>query len=97
MDQKFFPCDIRKFSWAEFRINYYLGLVHYVGQEELNNFDAARVKYGKMEMAHRFVVIFYYVFLISLYYYFGKIIGINDYLLNVYLSLKMAIGFGNAS
>lgn len=96
-DQKYFPCDIRKFDWAEYRINYHLGLILYVGQEELNNFDAARKKYRIMAFCHSCVCIFYYAFFIMLYYFLGNILGVNDYLMNLYLSLKTGIGFGGKS
>lgn len=92
-DQMFFPCDIRKFDWFNFRINYHLGLMKYIGLESLDHFDQARIKYKKLIYAHYIAIFAYYMFFGVVYYLLGRCLGINDCLINLYQMFKNGIGF----
>lgn len=77
-DQKFFPSDASKYNWNEYRYNYYLGLLRYIGLETLDDFAPAKSRMMKFKIAHFFVLIIYYAILASIYYFIGHLLGIND-------------------
>lgn len=77
-DQKFFPSDARKYNWDEYRYNYHLGLLRYIGLETLDDFAPARKRMLRFKIAHFFVLIVYYAVLASVYYLIGHMLGIND-------------------
>lgn len=74
----YFPCDVRKFNWDAYCYNYTLGLLRYIGNETLDNFDEARRRMRKFRVAHFFVLIVYYSLLALIYYAFGHLLGINE-------------------
>lgn len=76
-DHIYFPCDVRKFNWDAYCYNYTLGLLRYIGQETLEDFDQARRRMRKFRIAHYFVLIIYYSFLASIFYGLGYLFGIN--------------------
>lgn len=90
-DQKFFPSDARKYSWNEYRYNYHLGLLRYIGLDTLDDFGPARKRMLKFKIAHFFVLVVYYALLASIYYFIGHMVGINDIIrstLAEYISYK---------
>lgn len=74
----YFPCDVRKFNWDAYCYNYTLGLLRYIGNETLDEFDQARRRMRKFRIAHYFVLIAYYTLLAAIYYGLGHIFGINS-------------------
>lgn len=76
-DKLFFPSDVRTFNWDTYCYNYNLGLMRYIGNEILGDFEPARRRMRKFYIAHFFVLVIYYSFLATFYYYFGRLIGIN--------------------
>lgn len=77
-DHIYFPCDVRKFNWDAYCYNYTLGLLRYIGQETLEDFDQARRRMRKFRIAHYFVLIIYYSLLASIIYGLGYLFGINE-------------------
>lgn len=77
-DQKFFPSDTRNYNWDEYRYNYHLGLLRYIGLETLADFGPARKRMFRFKIAHFFVLIVYYALLASMYYFVGHMLGINN-------------------
>lgn len=77
-DMKFFPSDTRNYNWEDYRYNYHLGLLRYIGQDTLDEFGPARKRMFRFKIAHFFVLIVYYSFLASIYYFFGELCGINN-------------------
>lgn len=76
-DHMYFPCDVRKFKWDEYCYNYTLGLLRYIGQETLDDFDRARRRMRKFRIAHFFVLIIYYSLLALIFYGFSHLFSIN--------------------
>lgn len=77
-DQKYFPSDVRKYNWYEYRYNYHLGLLRYIGIESLVDFEPARRRMTKFKIAHYIVLVCYYSLLAAFYYLFGHLFGINN-------------------
>lgn len=77
-DKRYFPADVRNFEWDSFCYNYNLGLLRYIGKDNLNNFEPARRRMRKFRIAHFFVLIFYYTLLALFYFYLGRLIGVNQ-------------------
>lgn len=86
-DKKFFPSDVRKFDWDSYCYNYTLGLLRYIGNETLDDFEPARRRMRKFRIAHFFVLVIYYTLLALLYYGLGRLFGINDILGGWFTSL----------
>lgn len=76
-DKKFFPSDVRKYDWDSFRYNYHLGLLRYVGNEEVADNEVARRRMLKFRIAHFVLLIFYYMMWLAFYFYLGRLFGIN--------------------
>lgn len=79
-DKVYFPSDVRKFNWDAYCYNYNLGLLRYIGQEELEDFEPARRRMRKFRIAHLFVLIIYYSILACVYYGLGQLLGINNFI-----------------
>lgn len=77
-DKQYFPSDVRKFHWDSYCYNYNLGLLRYIGNETLDDFEPARRRMRKFYIAHFFVLIIYYSLLATFYFYMGRLFGIND-------------------
>lgn len=82
-DQLYFPSDVRKYNWDEYRYNYHLGLLRYIGLDTLEDFGPARRRALKFRIAHFFVLVIYYSLLAGFWYFIGHIIGFNDYIRNI--------------
>lgn len=76
-DKQYFPSDVRKFQWDSYCYNYNLGLLRYIGNEELGDFEPARRRMRKFYIAHFFVLVVYYSLLATFYFYLGRLFGIN--------------------
>lgn len=76
-DHKFFPSDVRKYDWDQYRYNYHLGLLRYVGKETVADVEVARKRLFKFRVAHFVVLIFYYMMWAAFYFYLGRLFGIN--------------------
>lgn len=76
-DMKFFPSDVRKYDWRQYRYNYHLGLLRYIGNIDLEDFSKARKRMQKFRIAHYFILVIYYLLLATFYFYFGRLLGIN--------------------
>lgn len=76
-DKQYFPSDVRKFVWDSYCYNYNLGLLRYIGNEVLEDFEPARRRMRKFYVAHFFVLIIYYSILATFYFYMGRLFGIN--------------------
>lgn len=76
-DVQFFPSDVRKFKWDSYCYNYNLGLLRYIGNEQLGDFEPARRRMRKFYIAHFFVLVIYYSLLATFYFYMGRLFGIN--------------------
>lgn len=83
-DKRFFPSDVRKYDWNSYAYNYNMGLLRYIGNDTLEDFDAARRRMRKFRIAHYFVLAIYYSFLALIYYGLGRLFGINNILSNWY-------------
>lgn len=79
-DHKFFPCDIRKFCWEEFRLNYHLGIMQHIGKETLDHFDDSRRRLRWFQIAHFIVLTIYYSTFAVITFYLSRFFGINDWL-----------------
>lgn len=77
-DKKFFPSDVRKFDWDKFCTSYALGIMHYLGKDDLEDFGPARRMTRIFRIAHFFVLVFYYSLLGLFYFYLGRFLGINQ-------------------
>lgn len=77
-DKQFFPSDVRKFNWDAYCYNYNLGLLKYIGNETLDDFEPARRRMRKFYIAHFFVLCIYYSLLATFWFYFGRLFGINN-------------------
>lgn len=86
-DRKYFPSDVRRFNWDAYCYNYNLGLLRYIGQEELDDFEPARRRMRKFRFAHFFVLVIYYSILAFVYYGLGHLLGINDFICSKISSL----------
>lgn len=93
-DKKFFPSDVRKFDWDSYCYNYNLGLLRYIGNENLDDFDGARRRMRKFRIAHFFVLIIYYSILALIYYGLGRLFGINA-MLSSWFDQFMHLIFGD--
>lgn len=85
-DQEFFPCDVSRYDFKEFSYKYLWGLRTYMLKEPIDNIDAARRKLFILRIAHYVVLVFYYFFVAVFYYTLFKLIGLNNYVQNVYQS-----------
>lgn len=88
-DKQYFPCDVRKFQWDSYCYNYNLGLIRYIGNETLDDFEPARRRMRRFYIAHFFVLVIYYSLLAIFYFYLGRLFGINGLI----ASLIDRIGF----
>lgn len=77
-DQLYFPSDVRKFNWDEYCYNYNLGLLRYIGNDTLTDFEPARKRMKKFYVAHFCVLVIYYSLLGLFYFYLGRLLGINN-------------------
>lgn len=77
-DKQYFPSDVRKFQWDSYCYDYNLGLLRYIGNEVLNDFEPARRRMRKFYIAHFFVLVIYYSLLAIFYFYMGRLFGINN-------------------
>lgn len=77
-DKTFFPSDVRKFDWDSFCYDYNMGLLRYIGQDNLENVEHARKRMRKFRIAHFFVLVIYYSLLALFYFYLGRLLGINQ-------------------
>ncbi|XP_031634319.1 fatty acyl-CoA reductase wat-like [Contarinia nasturtii] len=77
-DKAYFPSDVRNFQWDAYCYNYNLGLLRYIGNETIEDFEPARRRMRKFHIAHLFVLAIYYTLLALLYYYLGRLFGINN-------------------
>lgn len=89
-DQIYFPSDVRKYSWDEYRYNYHLGLLRYIGLESLQDFGPARKRMYKFRIAHFFVLVIYYSLLAAFWYFIGYLFGINNYIRNTLVDYNLA-------
>lgn len=83
-DKIHFPSDVRKFHWDSYCYNYNLGLLRYIGNEALEDFEPARRRMRKFHIAHKFVLIIYYSLLALFYFYLGRLFGINNLISSQY-------------
>lgn len=90
-DHLFFPCDVRKFQWEEFRLNYFLGMFQYIGKDSLDSIDANRKRLRKFQIAHYFVLFFYYAIIGWITYSLGRLFGFNAFVYDWYESMTNAI------
>lgn len=77
-DQSYFPSDVRKFDWDAYCYNYNLGLMRYIANDLLDDFEPARRRMRKFYIAHFFVLVIYYSLLALFYFYLGRLFGINQ-------------------
>lgn len=77
-DKLFFPSDVRKFDWDAFCYDYNMGLLRYIGKDNLENVEPARKRMRKFRIAHFFVLVVYYSLLALFYFYLGRLLGINQ-------------------
>lgn len=93
-DKKYFPSDVRKFNWDSYCYNYNLGLLRYIGNEDLDDFEPARRRMRKFRLAHKFVLVVYYTILATLYYFVLHMVGINGLVRSFYHRVQMLVSTG---
>lgn len=81
-DKLYFPSDVRKFHWDAYCYNYNLGLLRYIGNDDLEDFEPGRRRMRKFFVAHFFVLVIYYSLLAVFYFYLGRLMGINNLINN---------------
>lgn len=90
-DRKFFRVDVGGFSWQKFAPAYSLGIRKYIAKESMENMDRAKQRYFYLRIAHYVVLVFYYAFLATFFYYVMKFFGLDSYTknaINIFVPIK---------
>lgn len=90
-DRIYFPSDVRKYNFYDYRYIYYLGMRGYLVKEILFDLDKAKRKMLIMKCAHVFVLFIYYLIIGSFVYFVLKYFGFLKYFHNSFLFLNEEI------
>lgn len=83
-DKRFFPGDLRNYNFRDFSKVYYLGMRAYIMNEVEFDKSKAFKKVRYLQIAHAFVLFFYYSGLALLIYGLSHQFGFNNEIYKIY-------------
>lgn len=88
-DKRFFPSDLRNYNFKDFSKVYYLGMRAYIMNEVEFDMSKAFKKVRYLQIAHAFVLIFYYSGLALLIYGLFHQFGLNNEIYKIYEMMSL--------
>lgn len=88
-DKRFFPSDLRDYNFRDFSKVYYLGMRAYIMNEVEFDMSKAFKKVRYLQIAHAFVLIFYYSGMALLLYGLSHHFGFNNEIYKCYEAISL--------